>query len=146
MQSYIILALAAGIVLPIQAIINGRLSAAVGNPFFAANISFVVAAIGLILIQLVLRQSLPSMDRLSAVPLWAWFGGLLGVVYVVGAIVSVGNIGTTSAICLIITGQIAGALIVDQFGLLGAGSNPISAFRLFGAALVVGGAVIVVRG
>ncbi|WP_374379619.1 DMT family transporter [Dongia sp.] len=145
MQGYVILALAAGIVLPIQALINGRLSSAVGSPFLAANISFVAAALGLILIQLVLRQPLPAADRLSAVPVWAWFGGLLGVVYVVGAIISVGHIGTTTAICLIIAGQMAGALLVDHFGLLGANSNPISVFRLFGAALVACGAVIVVR-
>lgn len=146
MQNYIVIAFLAGLVLPVQALINGRLSVGVGSPFFAANISFAVAAIVLILIQIFLQQPLPTVDRFSTIPIWAWFGGLLGVFYVVGAIISVGNIGTTSAICLIIAGQMGGALLVDQFGLLGAGGNPITLFRLFGAALVVGGSILVVRG
>jgi len=146
MQSYIWVALLAGIVLPIQAIINRRLSVGVDNPFLAANISFIVAAIGLVVIQLILHQPLPTSARLSAIPLWAWFGGLLGVVYVVGAIVSVGAMGATTAICLIIAGQIAGALLVDQFGILGAASNPLTLMRLCGAGLVVAGAVLVLRG
>ena len=146
MQSYVVIALLAGIVLPVQALVNGRLSTGLSSAFLAANISFIVAAIGLVLIQLVLHQPLPSLARMGTIPFWAWLGGLLGVVYVVGAIMSVGAIGTTTAICLIITGQIAGALIIDQFGLLGAVSHSLTVLRLFGAGLVVAGAILVLRG
>ncbi|CAN5424224.1 DMT family transporter [soil metagenome] len=146
MQNYILIALAAGAVLPVQALINGRLSVGLGSAFMAGNISFFVATLGLLVAQLVMQQPLPSGAQASAVPLWAWFGGLLGAIYVVGAIVSVGAIDTTSAICLIIAGQIAAALVVDQFGLLSAASHPLTLLRLFGAGLVVTGAIIVLRG
>jgi len=151
MNFYIFAAVLAGIVLPIQALINGRLSAGLGNALLAANVSFVVASIALAVLQLGLAQtgigqSLPSLSRMGAIPAWAWFGGLLGAVYVVGAIVSVGAIGTTTAICLIIAGQIAAALVVDQFGFLSAASHPLTLTRLIGAALVGIGAVVVLRG
>lgn len=146
MQKYVLMALAAGAVLPVQALINGRLSAGVGGAFLAGNISFFVSALVLALIQLGMNQPLPSLAQVSAIPPWAWIGGALGTVYIVGSIISVGAIGTTSAICLVIAGQIAAALIVDRFGLLGAVGHPLTLFRLFGACLVVVGAVIVVRG
>ena len=145
-MKYVLVALAAGAVLPVQALINSRLSAGVGGALLAGNISFVVAAFVLAAIQLGMNQPLPSIAQISAVPLWAWIGGALGAVYVVGSIQSVGAIGTTSAICLIIAGQIAAALVVDRFGLLGAVGHPLTLLRLFGACLVLAGAVIVVRG
>lgn len=146
MQKYVLIALAAGAVLPVQALINGRLSAGVGGALLAGNISFFVATLVLAVVQLGTNQPLPSMAQISAVPLWAWVGGALGAVYVVGSILSVGAIGTTSAICLIIAGQIAAAIIVDRFGLIGAVGHPLTLPRLFGACLVLAGAVLVVRG
>ena len=151
MNSYSLVAIFAGIVLPVQALINGRLSAGLGNAILAANISFIVASIALAILQIGLAQfgigqGLPSLSRIDAIPIWAWFGGLLGTVYVVGAIISVGAIGTTTAICLIIAGQIGAALAVDQFGLFSAASHPLTLVRLTGAALVGVGAVVVLRG
>ncbi|HVJ41900.1 MAG TPA: DMT family transporter [Dongiaceae bacterium] len=146
MNFYIIVALMAGAVLPIQALVNGRLSSGLGSALLAANISFIVASICLVLVQLGLAQALPPSARIGAIPLWAWFGGLLGVVYVVGAITSVGAIGTTAAICLIIAGQIAAALLADQFGLIGAASHPLTVTRLIGAFMVGAGAIVVLRG
>lgn len=124
-------------------------SPGLGNALLAANVSFIVAAVALVVLQLGLAQigigqGMPSLPRMQAIP--AWFGGLLGAVYVVGAISSVGAIGTTTAICLIIAGQIGAALVVDQFGLLSAASHPLTFMRLTGAALVGIGAVVVLRG
>ncbi|MHA6642802.1 DMT family transporter [Mesorhizobium sp. A623] len=78
MHKYILMALAAGAVLPIQALINGRLSAGVGGAFLAGNISFVVSALVLALIQLGMNHPLPSLGQVSAIPLWAWVGGGAG--------------------------------------------------------------------
>ena len=142
----ILIALAAGAVLPVQALINGRLSSALGSPLMAGNISFLVAALTLALLQLVLGHPLPSAQQLASVPAWIWLGGMLGVVYVVGAIISVGAIGTTSAISLIIAGQIGAALLADHFGLFGAAGNSVGLLRLCGAGLVVIGAIMAVRG
>jgi transporter family-2 protein len=142
----VLIALLAGAVLPVQALINGRLSGGLGSPLAAASVSFFVAMIALVAAQLFLRTPLPSIGQAASIPVWIWLGGLLGAVYVTGAIVSVGAIGTTTAICFVIAGQIGAALLVDRFGLLGAASHPLSLAKLCGATLVLAGAVIAVRG
>ena len=144
MQFQIFVALAAGLVLPIQALINGRLAAGVGGAFVASNISFLVAAVVLLLVQLVLGKPLPSLAQLASVPALYWIGGALGAVYVTGAITSVSALGPTAAICLIIAGQILGALTVDYFGILAATAKSMSILRILGALLVMAGAVLVV--
>jgi bacterial/archaeal transporter family-2 protein len=44
-----------------------------------------------------------------------------------------------------IAGQLAGGLMIDRFGLLGMPQNPITTGRLVGVALLVAGAVLVLR-
>ena len=129
------LALAAGAVRPLQALINFRLAGSLGGALLAASVSFLVAAMTLLLVQLALRMPVPGAAQMASVPAWTWFGGMLGPVYVAGAIVSVGAMGPTSAICLIIAGQIGAALLIDQFGILGAAGHPVTLPRLFGAGL-----------
>jgi len=143
-MNYWWLALAAGAVLPLQAVINGRLATGLGGPLPAANVSFAVAALALVVLQLVVRQSLPQGAQIASIPLWAWVGGLLGVVYVAGAIVSVGAMGAAAAVCLMIAGQIGAALLIDKFAILGAVDHPVTLLRLFGAILVAAGTAIVV--
>lgn len=142
----VLTALAAGAVLPIQALVNGRLAAGLGSPLVAASISFLVATLALVAAQLLFGAPLPPQEQAASLPVWVWLGGLLGAIYVTGAIVSVGAIGATAAICLIIAGQIGAALLVDRFGLLGASSHPLGLLRLCGAGLVLAGAVIAMWG
>ena len=146
MLKAVLIALVAGSVLPIQALINGRLAAGLGSPLTAAGISFLVATLALMAAQLLLRTPLPPIEQAASIPGWVWLGGLLGAIYVTGAIVSVGALGTTTAICLVIAGQIGAALLVDRFGVLGASGHPLGLSRLFGAGLVLAGAIIAVRG
>lgn len=143
-MNYWWLAIAAGAVLPIQAIINGRLAAGLGGPLPAANVSFAVAAAALVALQILMRQSLPQGGQIASVPYWAWLGGFLGVVYLASAIVSVRSMGAASAVCLMIAGQICAALLIDRFAVLGVADHPVTLLRLFGALLVAAGAAIVI--
>jgi len=144
MQIQIFVALIAGMVLPIQALINGRLAAGVGGAFAASTISFLIAALVLLLVQLLMGKPLPAFAQVASVPAIYWIGGALGAVYVTGAITSVGTLGPTVAICLIIAGQIIGAVAVDYFGILSTTTNTMSLTRVVGALLVTAGAVLVV--
>ena len=144
MQIQIVVALAAGLVLPIQAMINGRLASGIGGAFVASNVSFLVAAIVLLLVQLFLGKPFPTAAQITSVPLIYWLGGALGAIYVTGAITSVSALGPTAAICLIIAGQILGAVTVDYFGILASTAKAISQMRVLGALIVLAGAVIVV--
>jgi transporter family-2 protein len=143
---YMLLAVVAGAVLPLQAVINARLAANVGGASWAAAISFLVGAVGLLVVQIVTRAPWPGLDRLAAVPIWTWVGGLLGAVYVVSVIISVPRLGTASVIALVIFGQLVVSLLLDHFGVLVAAPHPINAIRLIGASLLFGGALMVLRG
>jgi bacterial/archaeal transporter family-2 protein len=143
-MNYWWLAITAGAVLPLQALINGRLAAGLGGSLPAANVSFAVAAVALVVLQVALRLQLPNGPQVASVPLWAWLGGLLGVVYVAGAIVSVGAMGAAAAVCLMVAGQIGAALLIDQFAILGAPDHPVTLLRVFGAILVAAGTAIVI--
>src|SRR5512132_438009 len=85
---YLLVAVAAGAMLPIQFGINAELSYWVGSPIRAAFVSFVVGTIALLIISAFVRKPLPSLARLGDVPWWVWIGGLLGAFYVASSVVT----------------------------------------------------------
>lgn len=137
------LAVAAGAMLPIQAGINAELAREIGGPARAAFISFAVGAIALAVVALLVTRGVPSVDRISAVPWWAWVGGLLGAFYVFGAIVTAPRLGAVLLIAAIVAGQSAASLVVDHFGWVGFAEHPITPGRIAGIALVAAGVVLV---
>jgi transporter family-2 protein len=142
---YVVVALIAGAVLPLQALINARLAAEVGGPVLAAAISFQFGAVCLLLSQLVLRAPFPSLGTLSAMPIWLWIGGLLGACYVTGAILSVPKLGAAGMVSLVIVGQMVAALILDKTGFLNIETHGVGPGRLAGAGLLLVGALMVLR-
>lgn len=139
----IALAIFIGMLLPLQALINAALGKQSFGALFASLCSFGVGTAALLLWWLCTR---PSFDAatLARVPWWAWAGGLIGAVYVASATLLVPRLGAAALICLVVFGQIVGSLLLDQFGVLHA-RQPIDAVKLGGAALVLVGAVLVVK-
>ena len=79
------------------------------------------------------------------VPGWAWFGGLLGAAYVASVTVLGPRLGAMALVSLALAGQLGAALIVDRYGVLGFPQVPITPVRLLGAALLLVGALLVMR-
>ena len=75
---YLLLAIAAGVLLPVQAGVNAQLRSALGSPVSAALISFLVGAAGLTLVAFLLRASLPLGRAWNTTSVWQWSGGLIG--------------------------------------------------------------------
>ncbi len=144
MHHQVFVAFVAGLALAIQATINAGLAARIGGAFAASAVSFLVATLILVTVLVVQGRLLPTTDLLRSVPPIYWVGGVLGAIYVTGAISSVGALGTTAAICLILAGQVVGAILLDYSGVLSGTAKLISPLRLFGACLVLLGAVIAV--
>lgn len=138
-------ALAVGCVLPFQAGINAELRRTFGSPVTAATISFAVGTSVLLVVSLLTRQSWTPLLPLGSAPAWIWLGGVCGAIYVAAAIVLVPRIGAGSTAALGIAGQVLASVVVDALGLVRVPVHPISALRLLGALLVVGGAVLVQR-
>jgi bacterial/archaeal transporter family-2 protein len=141
----LLLAIGAGVLLPVQAGINAQLRSAVGSPLAAALVSFLVGTVGLAAVVLLLRESLTLRPAWIATPWWYWIGGLIGAGYVVATIVLAPRLGAATMIAAIVAGQMIASLLLDQYGLLGFPVHPIGGVRVLGAALVIGGVMLVQR-
>jgi len=141
--AFIIMSLLIGAILPIQAIINARLSKLVNGPIVAAFISFAVGTIALFLYLLVSRQFHLTEISIRQSPWWIWTGGLLGTFFVAGIVILVPRLGVALAFSLVIAGQMVAALIFDHFGLMGVSIREISWGRIAGAILLVAGVLLI---
>jgi transporter family-2 protein len=138
-------ALAFGIVLPVQFGINSQLSNFVGGPVAAAAISFVVGTVALAVAALVVQSSLPESGSAASAPWWAWTGGLLGAFFVLASIILTPRLGAATTIGLILTGQVLASIVIDHFGLIRVPVHEASFPRIIGALLIVAGVVMVQR-
>ena len=141
----LLLAVTAGVLLPLQAGINAQLRSALGSPLSAALVSFLVGTAGLAAVALVLRGPIPIQAGWTASSPWQWSGGLLGALYVLATIVLAPKLGAATLIAAVVAGQMIGSLLLDQFGLVGFPIHPISVPRLVGASLVIAGVILVQR-
>jgi len=140
-----VLGIVAGFGLSVQVGMNSQLRRTLHNANSAALVSFLVGTLGLLALLLVTRADVPSRDTLATVPLWAWFGGLLGAFYVASSTVVASQVGTTSLLALALLGQLATALVIDHFGWLGLPEHPITLIRLAGVALLGAGVWLITR-
>lgn len=142
---YVLLALAAGAVLPLQVGVNSTLRQGIGNPVVAALISFAVGTICLLAYALTSRATWPTAPMLTRLPLWAWLGGALGAYYVATAILVAPKLGAANLVCLTITAQLFVSLLLDHYGLIGFAQHGINTARVAGALLLIAGTVMIVK-
>ncbi len=140
----ILLAVAAGCFVGLQAPVNARLGRQVGA-LQAATVSFTIGTLALILVASLSSGGLSSIGSATRAPWWALVGGILGAFYVTVALVTVRTLGLSSLTAIVVTGQLAIAVVVDRFGLLGIARQNIDASRIVGLVLLVVGVVLVVR-
>lgn len=141
----LLLAITVGALLPLQIAMNMQLRAWFRDPVVAALPNFVVGTVLLVAYLALARARIPTTTSLADVPLWAWLGGFIGVSYVAASVYLGPKIGATLLLALLLAGQMAMSLIVDHFGLLGFPEHPVNLLRLAGAALLVAGAVLIVK-
>ncbi|HET6468493.1 MAG TPA: DMT family transporter [Geminicoccaceae bacterium] len=135
----------AGAALSVQPLINARMAAAAGHPIFGAMISVMVSTLTLALAALLLRLPLPSVRALAELPPWTWLGGVIGATVVLSALMVAPRVGVATAMALFIAGQLAAALAMDHFGLLGLDPRPLGPMRVLGAACLLAGVLLIRR-
>jgi len=146
MQSlYYILGLGVGAGLVVQVGMNSTLRALLGSPIVAALISFLVGSLALAVYAGLARTPLPLRAQLTAVPAWAWLGGVLGAFYVASSVIVGPRLGAATLLALVVFGQLATSLLVDHFGWLGFPHHPLTVARVMGAALLFGGVLLITR-
>jgi len=145
MTVLLLIAIFIGALLPVQTGINAQLRTFLGHPITTALVSFGVGAIGLLVAVLSLGIPMPIAAAWSHTSWWQWTGGLLGAIYIAGAVVLAPRLGAGTLIAAVVGGQMVASLVLDHFGLVGFPEHPISGARLLGAALVIVGVVLIQR-
>jgi len=140
-----LLGIVAGFGLTVQVGMNTKLRAVMQSANTAALISFFVGTLGLIALVLVTRTPVPTRDTVATVPMWAWFGGLMGAFYVAISTVVASQLGATSLLVLTLLGQLVLALMADHFGWMGLPVHPITLTRIAGVLLLAAGVWLVTR-
>ncbi len=141
----ILLAIAVGFALPVQAGINAQLRLTIGHPISTAFVSFLVGTVALGGIALALRTPVPEVRAMTATPAWHWIGGLLGAIYIAAAVVLAPRLGAATMTASVVAGQMLASLLLDHYGLVGFAVKSATPGRLFGALLVIGGVRLMMR-
>lgn len=137
---YILVAIAAGSMLPMQGAMNARLARTLGSPIWAAAFSGLVLTVALTLVAWALFRGGPRTAGLTSLPWWAWAGGFGGALLLAATASLTPRLGAASLIALVISGQILCSLAMDRFGLLGLEPHPVSIKRAIAAGLMLTGA------
>jgi transporter family-2 protein len=142
---YASLALLSGAALAVQVGVNNGLRERLGHPVSAASFSFATGTLGLLAFALAIRPPWPKGSSLSGAPWWIWLGGALGAAYMMLTITWSNRLGAAGWLGVVVTGQILTSVVLDHYGLVGFAEHPVSPGRLVGVALLLAGAVVVLR-
>lgn len=126
--------------------LQGPIAAQMGRRVGGVASSFVVHVSGAVLSGVLLLarggENIGNWRSLS----WYMLGaGFFGVVLYVTINHTMPRLGATTALALIIIGQLAMGIVIDHFGLFGAAVRHVDVLRLAGAVLLIAGGYLVVR-
>ena len=141
----ILLAVAAGVSIVVQQVLNSNLRTALSSAVWSGFVSYAVGLACMVLLALALRDPLPSASVAARLPWWAWSGGMFGAIFIGLAIFLVPQLGAATFITLLVTGQMLGSVTFDHFGWLGLAQRPVDLPRLLGVALLIAGVVLIRR-
>lgn len=136
-----LLALVAGLAMPVQGRVNSALSLAVGSPALAACVSFATGLAVMVLATLLLPSGrrgaarIPAAVRNGEVRWWQLLAGTIGGAFVLTQAWTIPLIGVAVFTVAVVTGQMLGGMLWDRLGWTPAGVQRISRRRLFGALL-----------
>ncbi|MDQ0029130.1 transporter family-2 protein [Arthrobacter bambusae] len=143
----LLLAVATGLLIPLQGRINGALGATLDDGIAAAVVSFttgliVIAAIGLALPRgrAALRRILPALKKRSFPRFYVVAGGI-GALFVFAQSFTVGLLGVALFTVAAVTGQTLSGLLVDRLGIGPGGKRSVTGVRILGSFLTIAAVV-----
>ncbi len=136
---YLLLALIAGIGIPIMASMNGALGSRLASTTTATAILFLGAFVFSLIT--LFFSGLPSSEGNGSIftkaPFYLYFSGIFVVFYVLSVTWLIPRFGVGNAIFFVLLGQIISASIIDHFGLFNAQITPLSGMRVLGILLMI---------
>jgi len=139
-----VFAVLAGAANPAQAGANAELNKGLASPLWSAVFVYASGLLGVLVIQLIVRQGWPG-QRFGDVPWWAWAGGLLSIGSTLAGITLAQKMGSGTFTGLSLTASLVTSMLLDQFGWMGFKPHPVSPLRMTGAGLMVAGIWLIAR-
>jgi transporter family-2 protein len=133
-----LLAIAAGLANPFQSGVNAELNKQLARPLWTGIFVYISGLAGLLLVQLVMRQPLPT-SRLAVIPWWAWIGGLISLISTIIGLTIAQKLGSGIFTGLSVTASLVTSVLLDHFGLIGFKPHAASPARIAGCALMIAG-------
>ena len=144
---FAVIAFAAGAALSVQAAANGQLGVAMGGDTFAAAFySFLTGTIALALFAALSGRLSASFSVIPSQPWGLLIGGLLGAGAVSATVLLAPRIGVANLLALVIAGQLLSSLVVDNFGILGIATRPVSLIKVAGSVIMIAGVLLAIFG
>src|SRR5215203_5154264 len=141
----VLLAIAAGVSIVVQQVLNANLRAALNSAAWSGFMSYFVGVVCMALLAAALRDPIPSASVAVRIPWWAWSGGLFGAIFIGLAIFLVPQLGAATFIALLVAGQMLASVTFDHFGWMGLAQRSVDLPRLIGVALLITGVVLIRR-
>ncbi|SFE30830.1 DMT family transporter [Thermophagus xiamenensis] len=142
---FVIIALLVGGFLSIQGSINAQLSSFLRHPLQASLTNFVVGTIVLIMLNVILRTTMPTVNELRMVPWHLFLGGVIGAMFVTSVVLLIPKIGVTTMLAASIAGQLIVATVIDHFGYFNVAIHPVSLSRIAGIIMLIIGIFLIQR-
>ena len=135
----IIFAIISGISMSVQGVLNTRLSDKIG--LWETNV-FVqgTALICTLIVSFFLRNG--SYEEIKSVNKLYLLGGILGVVITFTVMKSIGSMGATLGIGIILIAQLLSAALIDAFGLFGSTKIPFNLKEIVGVIIMISGIIV----
>lgn len=139
---YYSLSILTGVLIAGMVAINGALTAQYG--VYLSTV--IIHIVGLVLISIVClaRREQPAKRR--KLPLWFYFGGIIGVGTTVFNNIAFGRISLSAIVALGLMGQAVSSLCIDQFGWMGMPKRPFRPVKLTGLLCMLAGCVYMLWG
>ena len=139
-----LLGVLAGGFIAIQAPVNAELSRGLGLPVAAAAASVLSGAVILAAVTAFVTQAQGvSLSWRVPAPWLFVVGGAMGAAYVTSAILLVPRLGAAATMAFIVAGQLVVGMLLDRIGFMGLPVQEFSVGRIAGAAMLLGGALLI---
>lgn len=145
MVSMIGLALLVGLIIPFQGIVTASLSQKLDHPYASAFVNFFGGTIIFVIAIMFSSASFPTIKKLGTVPWYLYTGGVVGSIFILGALFALPKIGSTAFFGLVVLGQLLMTALVDHYGLLGMPVHKIDVYRVLGVLLLLTGCYFIIK-
>jgi len=134
-----------GVLQTCGAAMNAQLFHSLENRWLASAVSFALITAFFLCLFAMFPSPLPTARGLADMPWWAALGGLVGAVQVYGGLTLVNEVGAGPFVGITVTAALVMSLLLDHHGLFHMPTHAINAGRVLGAALMIGGVVLIAK-